>query len=143
MKFRVFTIYHLIILITLLSSCGGKEQKSISEPLSPSHTIIGEWQATWEMKGDDVKEMDISLRTMKGKIIFLDSANVEITTYGFDGNLIMTDTTQNILTWRIEDKILRFIDKNDVQGIPYVIEEMNDKEIRLSIMGDIYLTLKK
>ncbi len=144
MTVRSGFLFQLLVLFFLCYSCGGsKDNTTTKSNPSEGDSILGTWKATWTMNDPDLKGEAPENLKVNGKLNFLDSSNVEITTYGFDGNLIMSDTTTNILNWKIEDRIMRFIDKNDVQGIPYVIEEQNEKEIRLSIMGDIQLLLKR
>ena len=132
----------MTLTLSFLFSCSSKKEGSSVSPEN-ENTILGKWQATWIMSGDDVKNEDAKNLRVSGIVNFMDSSNVEITMYGFDGNLIISDTTTNILNWKLEDKIMRFIDKDDIHGIPYVVEDMNPEEIRMSIMGDIKLTLKK
>jgi len=134
--------FFLFLGIALLCSCGSKEQ-SQEEVTDPTNSILGSWQASWEMTGDDVKEFEDYQKKMNGKLKFKENGEVEITTYGFDGCLFMPDTATNVMNWKMEDKILRFIDKDDVHGIPYVIEEFEPGQVKLSLMGDIHLNLKR
>ncbi|GEM_PF-944387 len=126
-------------------SCSSQksEEKRESVEADPVHSIIGKWDARWQMSGSDVTEFEDYQKRMEGKLKFSNNGEVEITTYGFDGCLFMPDTSTNTMNWKLEDKILRFIDKDDVHGIPYVVEEMENDNIRLSLMGDIQLMLSR
>ena len=145
MNFRLLINFLFLVLSTfLMLSCGPKEKKQEEKAeVEPLNSILGNWNAHWEMTGNDVKEFDDYQKKMSGKLRFYDNGEVEITTYGFDGCLFMTDTTTNVMNWKMEDKILRFIDKNDVHGIPCVIEEFEPNRIQLSLMGDIHLKLDR
>ena len=111
---------------------------------SREEMIIGEWQAHWETKpdesfpnlvGDDLQ--------MNGLIKFDEDGKVEISAFGFDGCIFSDDTMTNVLNWKIEDTVLRFIDNGDDHGLPYNIQKFSKAELHLTLLEDINLTLTR
>ncbi len=141
--------YTSLFMLLLLFACGGKErQTSESETgedanLYKNEVLIGKWEVLWQMTGDEVADFPPESRRMSGKMNFKENGEVEVITYGYKGCLFMQDTSTNIMNWKLENQVLRFMDKEDIHGIPYTIEEISRREIKLSIMENIYLTLRK
>ena len=109
-----------------------------------SDAIIGEWDAHWETKADEsFSEMDNEDLHMNGTIKFNPNGKVEIAAFGYEGCIFSDDTLKNILNWKIDDSVLRFIDKGDDQGLPYRIMKFTDNELQLTLLEDINLTLSR
>ena len=115
-----------------------------SEKKSENKAILGEWNAEWETNGKDLpKTADERNLHMDGKIHFYDDGTVEISAFGYHGCIFSSDTLRNKLHWKLHDNTLRFVDNGDGQGLPYNISKLTDNEMKLTLMNDIYLTLKR
>ncbi len=121
----------------LLTSCQGKSDKTDSE------LIVGEWNAEWSTQSEELANIPDQHRRMQGKIKFHEDGSVEIAAYGYDGCIFSSDTLTNQLSWKLEDSILRFIDQGDEEGLAYDVDAMAEQEMRLVLMEDIYLTLRR
>ena len=136
---RIFFNQSIVILASIIFSlhaCGPEKSKE--------EIILGEWNAHWETTPDesfpDIKDEHLK---MNGIIRFADDGKVEISAYGFDGCIFSDDTLTNILNWKLEERVLRFIDNDDDHGLPYNIVKFNSKELQLSLLEDINLTLSR
>lgn len=138
---QIFSIF--IFSIILLSCNTNKEKQNENTTKSPSETIIGQWKARWEISGEEVQDFPEYRKKMEGKMNFRDDGEVTITSFGFDECLIKTDTSVDVMRWKIDDGTLRIIDKKDVNGIPYSIQNFERNKIQLSLMDDIHLTLTR
>lgn len=142
-------LYASLFLLSLLYACGGKDRQTSEyntdsdEDLYNDEVLIGKWDVKWEMTGEEVVDFPAESRKMSGKMKFMSTGEVEVITYGYKGCLFMQDTSTNVMNWKLENQVLRFMDKEDIHGIPYTIEQIDRREIKLSIMENIYLTLKK
>jgi len=136
---RIFLKQSIAVLTSImfsLQACGPEKSKE--------EIILGEWKAHWETMPDesfpDMKDEDLK---MDGIIRFADDGKVEISAYGFDGCIFSDDTLTNILNWQLDERVLRFIDNNDDHGLPYNIVKFNSKELHLTLLEDINLTLSR
>lgn len=118
---------------------GGCEVKNSKE-----QEIIGEWKASWETKADETipTQYGENLK-MDGRIKFMENGTVEIVAYGYEGCIFSDDTLTNTLNWKLDDKVLRFIDNGDDTGLPYSILKFSSQELQLSLLEDIHLTLQR
>ncbi len=114
-----------------------------SEKKSEDQVILGEWKAEWETNGQDLPDMNPHNLHMNGKIHFYDDGTVEISAYGYHGCVFSSDTLRNKLHWKLDDNVLHFVDQGDEQGLPYNINKLTDNELKMTLMNDIYLTLKR
>lgn len=135
----------IIFILFVLTACLGCDRKKEDKPenFNLSENIIGRWEARWEMTGKEVEDYAPRQRKMAGEMAFFENGEVKVTSYGFKGCVFMTDTSVNTMNWKIENQVLRFMDKRDVHGIPYNIEQADVDKIQLSIMENIHLTLTR
>lgn len=134
--------FFLALGLQIIFCCSGKETSG-AEVDELAENIVGQWDSQWEMTGEEVKEYPARQRKMSGEMVFKNNGEVEVTTYGFEGCIFMSDTATNKMNWKIENQVLRFMDKKDVHGIPYSIESIRDDRIELMIMENIHLTLTR
>ena len=139
MKQNIFFRYSIAILLLFLFigfGCGLKKSKE--------EVILGEWKAHWETAADEsLPGIDGESLKMNGKIRFMNDGKVEISAFGFDGCIFSDDTLNNILNWKLDDTVLRFIDKGDEHGLPYTINKFKSDELQLTLLEDINLTLSR
>lgn len=138
MKQDNFLKFSLIISVFSLSIFGCSPQKSQEEK------ILGQWQAHWVTEADEsLPGLEGDNLHMNGFITFMDDGKVEISAFGYDGCIFSDDTLNNTLNWKIDDTVLRFIDKGDDHGLPYTINKFTNDELHLTLLEDISLTLKR
>ena len=139
MKRRYLSDIRIIALSTLIfciQSCQWGKSKE--------DTIVGEWKAHWETSVDEsLMELDETSLKMDGTIRFMEDGKVEIAAFGFDGCIFSSDTMSNVLSWQLDDTVLRFIDKQDDHGLPYTINKFSRNELKLTLLEDINLTLSR
>ena len=105
--------------------------------------MLGKWQAKWETNPASFPEVDdVKSYTMNGEITFYPDS-VEINAFGFPGCIFSSDTLSHSLKWVISNDTLSFLNEDDIYGMSYTIKEMNESEVSLQLMEDIFLTLKK
>lgn len=108
------------------------------------HEIVGEWRAHWETKADEsFSELKAENLQMEGIIKFNSDGKVEISAFGYEGCIFSDDTLRNTLNWKIDDSVIRFIDNGDEHGLPYTINKFTNNEMRLTLLEDINLTLRR
>ena len=133
-----FRLNFLIITFTLFLSQGCSTNRTKEE------IIIGKWMAHWETKTDEsLPGIDGKSLKMNGEIQFMENGKVEISAFGYEGCIFSEDTLNNILNWKLDDSVLRFIDKNDDHGLPYAINEFTNNRLQLTLLEDISLTLSR
>lgn len=139
MKRNTFFRKTLPILTTAvftIAGCMNKQDKT--------ETILGEWKAHWETKADEsFSELKAENLQMEGIIKFNADGKVEISAFGYDGCIFSDDTLRNILNWKIDDSVIRFIDNGDEHGLPYTINKFTNSEMHLTLLDDINLTLSR
>lgn len=122
------------IILFLINGCDSNKSKELE--------IIGEWKAYWETTADETTpELNGDNLKMDGLVKFMDNGKVEICAFGYEGCIFSDDTLKNTLNWKLEDKILRFIDNGDEHGLPYTINKFTSQELHLTLLEDINLTL--
>lgn len=135
-NFLRFSISIISGLLFLMNSCGPEKSKE--------DIIVGDWNAYWETKPDEsLPGLEGDNLRMNGLVKFMDDGKVEICAYGFDGCIFSDDTLRNILSWKLDDTVLRFIDKGDEHGLPYTIKKFTNSELHLTLLEDISLTLSR
>lgn len=135
-NFLKLTVSLLSIIIFTLGGC--------SQDKNRSEVIVGEWRAFWETTPDEsLPGLDGDNLKMNGVINFMDNGKVEISAFGYDGCIFSDDTLKNILNWKLDDTVLRFIDQGDDHGLPYTINKFTEKEMQLTLLEDINLTLSR
>jgi hypothetical protein len=122
------------VILFLINGCDSNKSKE--------HNIIGEWKAHWETAADEsMPELNGENLKMTGLVKFMDNGKVEICAFGYDGCIFSDDTLKNTLNWKLDDTVLRFIDNGDDHGLPYTINKFTNKELHLTLLEDINLTL--
>ena len=135
-KFLRFSLPMISAIIFLIGGCNSK--------LNKEQEILGEWNACWETDFDEsMPELTSSNLKMDGIINFMPDGKVEISAFGYKGCIFSDDTLKNVLNWKLEDSILRFIDSGDEHGLPYTISKFTTNELQLTLLEDISLTLSK
>ncbi|MDA1119685.1 MAG: hypothetical protein O2887_04185 [Bacteroidetes bacterium] len=105
--------------------------------------FLGSWSAEWATDPASFPDVqNISSFTMNGKLIFYPDS-VEINAYGFEGCIFSNDTLRHALQWKISNDTLSLINASDPYGMSYTIKEISSDMIKLQLMDDISLTLKK
>ncbi len=106
--------------------------------------LIGEWKAHWET-GSNESLPNVTNKNLKmnGLMKFMDNGQVEVLAYGYEGCVFSNDTLKNMLSWKLDNSILRFIDGDDENGLPYDILKFSNTEMKLTLLEDINLTLRK
>lgn len=140
---RLFNPVFCTVILSFLIACGSskKEEKNKTAAIPKEEIILGSWNAQWTKANPEEGFTGNQLK-MDGKMVFNEDG-VKITVYGFDGCIFFADTVVSNLKWKIEDSVIRFIDLSDDQGLPYNIESITNQEVKLSLMEDIYITLKR
>ena len=106
-------------------------------------TLMGSWYAQWVTDPASFPEVtNIESFTMNGKIIF-HADSVEINAYGFPGCIFSADTLRHSLKWEVKNDTINFLNEDDIYGMSYTIKELKEDIVRLQLMDDIFLTLKK
>lgn len=130
------SFFILLFAVFLTVGCSKNESKE--------EIILGKWKAHWETQPDEsFSGIEGENLKMNGEIQFMENGKVEISAYGFDGCIFSDDTLNNILNWKLDDTVLRFIDKNDDHGLPYAINELSKNKMHLTLLEDINLTLSR
>ena len=137
-KDNILRLTPAVLSIVMISFIGCDTNKSKEQE------IIGEWNAHWETKADEsFSELKAENLHMEGIIKFNSNGKVEISAFGYNGCIFSDDTLQNVLNWKIDDSVLRFIDNGDEHGLPYTITKFSDNELQLTLLEDINLTLSR
>ncbi len=133
---KFFKIAALTFVYLTLVACETEQKKD--------REIIGEWKAHWETKADEsFSELSAENLSMNGIITFNPDGKVEISAFGYEGCIFSDDTLRNVLNWKIDDSVLRFIDHDDEHGLPYIINKFTANEMHLTLLEDINLTLRR
>ncbi len=133
-----FRIALPVISVMYLSVAGCNTNQSNEEK------IVGEWKAYWETSADEsLSELKSENLKMEGIMTFNADGKVEISAFGYEGCIFSDDTMRNVLRWKLDDTIIRFIDKSDDHGLPYTINKITNNEMRLTLLEDINLTLRR
>ena len=127
----IFIVSFLLILVNGCNSNKSKEQQ-----------LLGEWKAHWETKASqDLPDINRDNLEMNGILKFMENGQVEISAFGYEGCIFSDDTLKNVLAWKLDDSVLRFIDSGDENGLPYDIQIFSETELQLTLLEDINLTL--
>lgn len=112
---------------------------------SSTDQFLGEWQAEWHL-ADHAPELDITenkSQHMTGKMKFLKEGLVEINAYGYSGCLFSSDTIQNELKWIVTKDTIKLYNEDEEFSLEYAIHNVSEQMIHLSLMGDIFVILKR
>ena len=135
-NFLRFSLPMISAIIFLIGGCNSK--------LNREQEILGEWNAHWETDFDEsMPDLTSDNLKMNGILNFMPDGKVEISAFGYAGCIFSDDTLKNVLNWKLEDSILRFIDSGDEHGLPYTISKFTTNELQLTLLEDISLTLSK
>ena len=135
-NFLRFSIPILSVFALVVGGCGTEKSRE--------QEIVGEWSAHWETKFDEsMPTLSEENLTMNGVINFKPDGKVDISAYGYEGCIFSDDTIKNTLNWKIDDSVFRFIDSGDDHGLPYTITKFSNKELELTLLEDISLTLQR
>jgi hypothetical protein len=128
-------LFFVVVLVTIYG-CNSNKSKQ--------QEIVGEWKAYWKTSPDDqLSEINEENLKMNGVINFMEDGKVEISAFGYEGCIFSSDTLKNILSWKMDDSVLRFMDSGDEQGLPYTINKFTSNEVQLTLLQDITLTLQR
>jgi hypothetical protein len=134
--FKLKLLPFISILFFMMNGCEVKNSKEMD--------IVGEWSAYWETKADEsIPHKNGDNLKMDGRIKFMENGKVEIVAFGYEGCIFSDDTLTNTLNWKLDEKVLRFIDNGDENGLPYTIQKYTDHELQLTLLEDINLTLRR
>ena len=135
-RFFSLSISVVFGLLVFVNCCGPKKDRE--------ELIIGDWNAYWETKPDEsLPGLAGENLKMNGIVKFMDDGKAEIYAYGFEGCIFSDDTLKSIINWKLDDTVLRFIDKGDEHGLPYTIAKFSNHELQLTLLEDINLTLSR
>lgn len=135
-QYTFFRVALPVISILYLSVAGCSSNKSNEDK------IVGEWKAHWETKADDnFSELKAENLKMEGVMRFNADGKVEIAAFGYEGCIFSDDTMRNVLNWKLDDSVIRFIDNGDDYGLPYTIRKITSNEMHLTLLEDINLIL--
>ena len=135
-QYTFFRVALPVISILYLSVAGCSSNRSNEDK------IVGEWKAHWETKADDnFSELKAENLKMEGFMRFNADGKVEIAAFGYEGCIFSDDTMRNVLNWKIDDSVIRFIDNGDDYGLPYTIRKITSNEMHLTLLEDINLIL--
>jgi hypothetical protein len=126
----------LLLLMIIYNGCGSKEKDGELE-------LNGQWQALWETSVEGLENIDKNNLRMDGQVHFYENGQVEIEAFGHKGCVFSSDTLKNVLSWKLEGEILRFMDHGDDSGLPYTIKSAQENKLELVLMDDIFLTLER
>ena len=130
---KKFLFATAIIATVILVSCSNNK--------SP---LVGNWTAQWVTDPAGYPGVDPSTQfTMDGKFEFTAGGEVTISAYGHDACIFSSDTLVHSLNWKHENDTLRLVNENDIHGMTYTILNLDEKEMKLQLMEDIFLNLKR
>ena len=122
-----------LLLATQACEQGKQEQQSFHD-----QPLLGQWEAEWHTKSLDGKN-----QSMKGELYFTNHGKVKVMAYGYQGCYFMSDTSTNEMTWELNDDTLHLHVANDDFGFDYQVRELHNDQVKLSLLEDIYLDLRR
>lgn len=123
--------------LAILVGCSTGDREEASDVLE------GEWIAQWDTDPNSFPEVsDASIYTMNGNFRFQEG-EVTVTAFGFPGCIFSTDTLSHTLNWNMSNDTLSLVNEGDIYGMTYRVLEMKDNQVRLQLMDDIVVTLRK
>jgi hypothetical protein len=103
----------------------------------------GEWDAKWKTDPSVYGDLaGLMAFEMNGKFTF-DGDKATVTAYGFDGCIFNSDTIEHTQNWVLRSDTLELQNQPGEPGIQYKVLNQTDKEIRLQLVDDIFITLTK
>lgn len=113
-----------------------------SEPERPQE-MYGEWSAVWSTLPAAYEGVSgITSFEMDGAFIFT-ADSVTVIANGFNGCVFGVDTLSHTQLWSVRNDSLFLISAPDGNGITYVMKERSENSIKMQLLDDIFLDLKK
>lgn len=132
MRYRKAFFAGLIIVFTY--GCGQSDENP---------NLEGRWEAQWKTLPESFQGIgDITSFEMDGAFIF-QGDSLTVIANGFPGCVFGIDTIQHTQLWKVSNDSLHLINENNVQGISYKLESVNDNRVEMKLMEDIFLTLER
>ncbi len=114
-----------------------------SERKEGSTNLQGTWNAKWKTLPSSFGGIsEITSFEMNGNFIFKDDS-LTVIANGYPGCVFGVDTIQHTQLWDLTNDSLHLISENNIRGISYKIESMDDRTVELKLMEDIFLTLSR
>ena len=132
----IVKISFVVIMISAFS-CTSTPEKTKNQ------SLVGNWDVQWITYPEEGMEADPTINlTMNGKMyIYQDSISVHA--YGYEGCIFGADTLMHTLNWSVSGDTLNLINVGDDFGIPYVIKEISTDKVKLQLVEDVFLFLKR
>jgi hypothetical protein len=125
------------VLIFIFSQC-------TSEKESQRSYLDGTWEAEWLLVDEDMQQMfSPSEISMNGQVVFDENKMAEITAYGFEGCVFTADTAKNHLSYDFQDSLLNLLNNEKEVVFSYRVKEKLPDQLKLVLMDDILLTLRR
>ena len=125
------------LLLLIAGACSSPETRSALDMLD------GSWDAQWDTNPAAFPDVsDVSIFTMNGSFTFRDD-QVTVKAQGFPGCIFSTDTLSHTLSWQLKNDTLSLINEGDIYGMTYKVLVINEKQIKLQLMDDIFVTLSR
>lgn len=125
----------MLVLVCAFWAC---DMQNTNKPVE----ITGRWNARWELMDKGLQELFTSEESiMHGELYFNDDQSVDIRAYGFRGCAFTSDTSENRLSYHLNDTLLKMINDDREVVFTYVIREKRKDYMDLSLMDDIRLIL--
>lgn len=130
-------LFFFFLTIICVSSCA-----SLSEN---ERVLVGDWEVQWITSPVEGLNTSQGLNyTMNGEMIIKDNGKITIKAYGYANCIFQRDSTENTLDWRVSNDTLFLKNADDeFEGMPYVIKETGENNIKLQLVEDIYLFLSR
>lgn len=134
--YNFYSMSLVTMLLFSMNACDSKTNTKVQ--------LIGEWSARWETNSNkNLGEIHNNNLFMDGIMKFMENGMVEISAYGYEGCIFSDDTIKNVLKWKMDDSVLKFIDSEAESGLSYDIKKFADSELQLTLLEDISLTLRR
>lgn len=115
-----------------------------SREVTNQSSLAGKWKARWDTDPAAFPGVqDISVFTMDGYFEFTEEGDVTVTAFGFPGCIFSTDTLSHSLNWKLSNDTLSLINPGDQYGMIYRVNDLQEQEVKLQLMDDIFVTLTK
>ena len=136
MKCSLYSVL-LALMFLVLNACTSSQVDEQGNPFE------GNWQAQWDTNPAGFPDVsDASIFSMNGNFNF-ENERVTVTANGFPGCIFSADTLSHTLNWQYENDTLSLINDGDIYGMTYKVLGIEQKQIRLQLMEDIFVTLKR
>ncbi len=110
---------------------------------SDKPNLEGTWNAKWKTMPSSFQGIsDITSFEMDGYFIF-SGDSLTVIAQGYPGCVFGVDTIQHTQIWQLSNDSLHLINENNIRGISYEVKSIDDKNISLKLMEDIFLDLER